>query len=333
MFGREPKYIIVPEIDENNEYNNLLDILGCGDKLCTFRDYMEKYYDGEDTFIGVYCSTIKKKDMRVLKFKIQRKLSQKIKKIPLKNPVSDCLTAKTTPFLNWWWKRDFYDFMIYYAAHIEELEKLYDRLEDQESKNTLVEIIRAHSENDVYRLDECKPEDKYWECYRHLDDEKWVNCGSCFGDTIGWYAVFKKYKYDYIEGYEGNSEVFKVLENNINSLNVKNVNLHNEFIGMEKNSADNFDNRYADRDVTLINMDIEGAETPVLRGATELIAKQKPVLAICAYHKPSDIIEIPEIVLEANSDYALYLRKYSPAPGQVTEYVYYFVPRDRKLEA
>jgi hypothetical protein len=78
-------------------------------------------------------------------------------------------------------------------------------------------------------------------------------------------------------------------------------------------------------------MDIEGAETGVLRGAKKLINQQKPVLAICAYHKPSDMLDIPQIVLDAYSDYALYLRKYSDGYGGAGEYVYYFVPQDRKL--
>jgi hypothetical protein len=275
-------------------------------------------------------SKIQKKNMQVLRFRIQRKLSQKIKNVPLKNPVSDQLTKRSIPFVNWWWKRGYYDFMVYYSAHIKELEGIYDRLEDQISKNILVELIRGYFENDSYRMDESMPEDKYWECYRHLDDEKWVNCGSCNGDTIGWY-FYKHFSYERIDAYEGDAKTFGLLKENMSLANAENVNLYNEYIGLEDGSDTNFDARYADKGVTLINMDIEGAETGVLRGAKKLIRQQKPVLAICAYHKPSDIIDIPRIVLDAHSDYALYLRKYSEATSGMGEYVYYFVPQDRKL--
>ncbi len=65
------------------------------------------------------------------------------------------------------------------------------------------------------------------------------------------------------------------------------------------------------REVTFIKMDIEGAEMEALRGAEEIITGQKPRLAISIYHKPEDIWTIPQIVLEYNPDYKLYLRHYS----------------------
>ena len=63
--------------------------------------------------------------------------------------------------------------------------------------------------------------------------------------------------------------------------------------------------------VTFIKMDVEGAELKSLIGAKNTIIKNKPRLAICVYHKPEDIYEIPEYILSLVPEYRFYLRHYS----------------------
>ncbi len=63
---------------------------------------------------------------------------------------------------------------------------------------------------------------------------------------------------------------------------------------------------------TLIKLDVEGAEIEVLRGAAKLIAKHKPRLAICAYHKADDLVTLFDAVRAIRDDYQFHLRHYSP---------------------
>ena len=63
-------------------------------------------------------------------------------------------------------------------------------------------------------------------------------------------------------------------------------------------------------DVTHVKMDIEGAETSALCGASDTIRRCRPSLAICVYHRPADLWEIPLLITGLGVDYALYLRSH-----------------------
>lgn len=65
--------------------------------------------------------------------------------------------------------------------------------------------------------------------------------------------------------------------------------------------------------VTFIKMDIEGAEKEALEGAERTITQYQPKLAISVYHKPEDILELPERILSYDPGYQLYMRHYSLA--------------------
>ncbi len=64
---------------------------------------------------------------------------------------------------------------------------------------------------------------------------------------------------------------------------------------------------------TFIKMDVEGSEKEALLGAENIIRRIKPKLAICAYHKPEDIYELPQTILNIRNDYKLALRQHASA--------------------
>lgn len=81
------------------------------------------------------------------------------------------------------------------------------------------------------------------------------------------------------------------------------------------------DDIVSDQDkITFIKMDIEGAELAALEGACNTIAKFKPKLAICIYHKAEDLWLIPEYIKEINPDYKLYIRHHSNRAAETVLY-------------
>ena len=78
--------------------------------------------------------------------------------------------------------------------------------------------------------------------------------------------------------------------------------------------------------VTMIKMDIEGAEYDSLHGARKIIVRDKPILAICVYHTQSDIWRIPLLVHSMLPDHQLFLRAYE---GDGFQTVFYAVPPHR----
>ncbi len=72
---------------------------------------------------------------------------------------------------------------------------------------------------------------------------------------------------------------------------------------------------------TMIKMDIEGAEIDALYGARNIIQNWKCDLAICVYHKVSDLWEIPLLLHQWVPEYKFYLRCHHDATMETVLYV------------
>jgi FkbM family methyltransferase len=81
--------------------------------------------------------------------------------------------------------------------------------------------------------------------------------------------------------------------------------------------------------VDFIKMDIEGAEDAALEGATDLIRRHRPKMAIAAYHSPCDVFSLPARIL-AIAPYSFKLRHYSPFS---CETVLYCIPSHAETDS
>jgi len=77
---------------------------------------------------------------------------------------------------------------------------------------------------------------------------------------------------------------------------------------------------------SFIKMDIEGAEVDALESGRQTIGRHRPILAICVYHRQSDLWRIPLLIHSINPGYRYYLRMHDPEGWQT---VCYALPPDR----
>lgn len=78
--------------------------------------------------------------------------------------------------------------------------------------------------------------------------------------------------------------------------------------------------------LTFVKMDVEGAEMELLRSLEVQIRESAPLMAVCVYHRPEDIVEIPAYLHRLRPDYHLFLRHHSNCR---CETVLYAIPPDR----
>lgn len=219
----------------------------------------------------------------------------------------------------------------YLLNHEDEYAEIIQLLHDRESKECFVECVRALVENDIYRKKQYPSSMKYFddEIFQPNDDGIWLNCGAATGDTILRFINGKR-KCNKIYAIDIDSEMVKRLKE-IKTIIDTYTNYNIKVIQKKlQKGTESIDFLFGDEEVSLINMDVEGAEMQILESAEELIRSRKPVLAICAYHKPEDLIQIPKYIKSIQKDYHFFLRKYKGCwPDAINEYVYYAVPTSR----
>lgn len=222
-----------------------------------------------------------------------------------------------------------------------------NRLADKPSKETYLNYIAARILLDKSAFSALYEQDQYFVngIMDLRDDEVFMDCGAYDGDTINEFIqrtgkIFRK-----IYGFEPDRENYAKLSDYVRSLDDDRVEIFNKGVFSSKatfssNPANlgtssscisedaDFVGGIIEVDAldamlessvppTLIKMDIEGAEKEALLGGKESISRYRPKLAICAYHKPEDILELPGGI---NPDYRIYFRHHTIGPNELVMY-------------
>ncbi len=176
----------------------------------------------------------------------------------------------------------------------------------------------------------------------------YVDCGALDGYTAARFMLrCPSYKRIYV--YEPIEKYYQECTENIGELQAENIVLRKAAV-YEKNTILHFNinikgSSKADESgeiavqgvaldediiepVGFIKMDIEGSEKAALRGAERHIRNEAPMLAICVYHRPCDMREIPLMIRDMNQGYRFFLRHHQYNPNET---VLYAIPTNGRL--
>lgn len=234
--------------------------------------------------------------------------------------------------------------------HIPELKAAYDCLEDERSKIVFENLLKSRATGGWTCYKKCVGQDSLETQYfvpelRFSDHEVIVDCGAFIGDTTK--LFYEKIPGCRVIALEPEEENYKELQKlDLPGLKTIKAGAWSEdatlsfsdsgggtMLGSISASGNKeievkaLDHLPECQSATYIKMDIEGSELEALKGAQNIIKKNRPKLAICIYHKPQDCFEIPFYIKKLNPDYKLYIHhhnRYDPR-YYLTETVLYAI--------
>jgi len=230
------------------------------------------------------------------------------------------------------------EFAAFFKSELQRFSDVYDRLEDDESKDTYFKVIKAHMSGQRKDFEDAFTGNDDWYLFRSLlkpaHDTSYVDCGAYSGDTIGLFLDAADEGYRKIFAFEPDPLMLPSLMEISDSQNgkieiiPKGLSSHDGTISFRANgvyssivttntdddeelisiSIARLDSLLKEEEISIVKMDIEGGEYDALQGAAELISKHKPKLAICLYHKVDDFVRIAELIVQLVPEYKLRLK-------------------------
>lgn len=237
------------------------------------------------------------------------------------------------------------DFISDFRINRNKYELIFSLLSDTKSRSLMTKIINFRLTNNLNYMNGFKNDinNQYFEDFLQLrlKDEIFLDIG-CYDGFTSLEFIKRCPEYNSIHAFEPDPINFlKVYEklNRLPRIHCYNFGIGNENTVLKLKSQGDASQIAEDGDidiqikrlddvikssVTLIKMDIEGAEISALEGAKQTIISNHPRIAVSVYHCVDDLWKIPMKVLSIRDDYNIFLRHYTE---NVTETVMYFIPK------
>ena len=231
----------------------------------------------------------------------------------------------------------------FFERNRERFEAVYDMLADEESKRIYENVILYKLTGDIKYL--WNSESDRSEVYNNLLDckriESYLDLGAYNGDTLREMLLYNPElksaialepdarNFRKLTDYAGGVETCEIkcvnagawCENTTllfdasGNRNAGIVSKGNIVSKIKEINVVSVDSVLSGMGVDYIKYDVEGSEREALLGASLTIKKYAPKLLVSLYHRSEDLFTLPELVMELNPDYALYLRRFPYIPA------------------
>ena len=231
---------------------------------------------------------------------------------------------------------DIQQYRRYLLSNIDDFSLLYNDLNDEKSKATLIAFIKGRISANQDYFAEVMVDDQYFphDIVVLNDKEVIVEAGSNDGSTLKDMLRKTEGKFKRIYCFEPDLLCISSLEKIINETN-KPITLIKKGVGAAsgemKFKTDSvhggskivYSGRYdykidvttideeIKQHVSMIKMNIEGLELDALKRCKRILSEDAPRLAICVYHRINDIIEIWKFLKKTQPQYKFYLRHHN----------------------
>ncbi len=247
----------------------------------------------------------------------------------------------------------------YYASHASDVLRVHDLLHDEESKRQYEGHLRWRILRDFAALPHGELHDQYFraELVRLIPDECFVDGGAFDGDSIRTFLRDRCEHFRQIHAFEPDPRSYDALVKFTAALSpelgskVKTwpfalsdrrgearfsaLGNHSSSIGggdsggtITVQTAALDELLPANSRVTFVKLDLEGAETPALKGAEKTIVRDRPIVTVAVYHRPTDLLRLPLWLSEMCPRYRFHLRTHNRYGLDV---VLYAIPIERAI--
>lgn len=233
------------------------------------------------------------------------------------------------------------------AQHEKELQAAYALLADEQSRRVFSSTLNYKLSGKISYLFDCTTQrvDDIRSLLAPTQEEVYLDLGAYNGDTLKELGELTDWHWRVAVAVEPDRRSCRKLRLLAEELNARGLEVEvqeagiwseqgelgfsdsggrqSTFIGAQKRTVPvtTIDAVAAERAVTLIKMDVEGAELQALAGGRQTLQKFAPKLFVAAYHYDVDLFRLPLLLHELVPEYKIYLRKHPYVPAWELNYI------------